>query len=327
PEQLEGKEADARSDIFAFGAVLYQMATGRKAFQANSQASLIAAILEREPRPLSELQPLAPPGLERLVKTWETLAVARRVTQGMTSIWLTDVKRGTSTRFTSEWFSSTPRWTPGGEAVAFSSARDSPPNLYLKTLAGSEKRLIKAPLQCYASDWSRDARLLVYQCFDAKTKADIWLLSMEEPGAEAQPSAFLRTPASELGGRLSPDGKWIAFTSDESGKNEVYVTSFPTPGRKWQVSTKGGTEPRWSANGKEMFYVQDDRKLMAVNVSIQTGFRAGAPAELFSPAAAWGSLYLPDRDGRRFLVNLEVEKAAPPPIHVVLNWPVGLERQ
>ena len=154
---------------------------------------------------------------------------------------------------------------------------------------------------------------------------DLWLLPLEEAG---KPAKFIASPADEMHGNFSPDGRLIAYTSNESGKFEVYVETVPRSDRKWPVSTNGGYEPRWRADGREIYYLSDDRKLMAVSVGVGPSF--GIPQLLFQTRVPEGvtanrTHYVPSRDGQRFLVNVASETPTSP-ITVVLNWTAGLKK-
>jgi hypothetical protein len=142
---------------------------------------------------------------------------------------------------------------------------------------------------------------------------------------------FLQTPSNEHQAEFSPNGKWVAYTSDESGKSEVYVQSFPASGGKSLVSTDGGADPRWRRDGKELFYLSTDRKLMAVPVNGETTFEPGLPKGLFQtrvPALTVydRNLYAVTKDGQRFLINTVVDEAVSSPVTLVLNWTAGLKR-
>ena len=133
---------------------------------------------------------------------------------------------------------------------------------------------------------------------------------------------FLSTPFNERQGAFSPDGKWVAYASNESGRNEVYVRPFPTPGGQWQISTSGGDAPRWRADGKELYYMASDGKLMAVAVAQGAAFAPGTPEALFQTLVSVGVQkpnYDVARDGR-ILVNTELSETANEPIHLLLNW-------
>jgi hypothetical protein len=185
-------------------------------------------------------------------------------------------------------------------------------------------------------DLSRDGRFLLYQQNDPKTRYDLWVLSLEgdprQAGTEGRkPKPFLQTPFDESHAQFSPDGHWIAYTSNESSRPEVYVQPFPGPGGKWQVSTSGGMLPLWRGDGKEMFYLNQG-KLMSVEVRAGAQFEAGAPKELFEPqvglthAMEAGNHYAASADGARFLIFRAKEGSQAFPISVVLNWPALLKR-
>jgi serine/threonine-protein kinase len=133
---------------------------------------------------------------------------------------------------------------------------------------------------------------------------------------EHKPQALLQTKADELAARVSPDGKWLAYQSDESGDDEIYVTQFPQPGRSWRISTSGGVNPFWRGDDKELYFVSGN-KLMAVGVNGGTEFQSGTPQPLFEVE---GGRYTPSKDGQRFLTTVVTEKAPAPSINVVLNW-------
>ena len=147
---------------------------------------------------------------------------------------------------------------------------------------------------------------------------------------DRQPRLFLQTEFNEKQGRFSPDGKWMAYASDESGKYEIYVQPFPATGGKWQISTNGGEQPSWRRDGKELYYVAGDKKLIAVTVEPDSlSFRASTPKELFQMhvGSDFGrNQYAVTADGQRFLVNTLVGETASPQITVMVNWAAGLKR-
>jgi Tol biopolymer transport system component len=238
-------------------------------------------------------------------------------------IWLLDVQRGTETRATfGGLYESTPVWSPDAGAFAFAAARDTPPNVYMKRVGtvAEEERLFYSSLQSFPQSWSRDGNYIAYVTITPKTSADIWLLPTT---GDRKPAVFLQTPFHEALARISPDGRWLAYTSNESGKEDVYVTRFPKPGGKWLVSTNGGSFPVWRRDGRELFYFAPDGRLMAVPVDVGVGFSPGAPIPLFEPKAAvstlgLGTFYDVAPDGR-FLLNVLVERTSPP-LNVILNW-------
>ena len=135
----------------------------------------------------------------------------------------------------------------------FAAARDTPPNLYVKRIgaAGDEERLFRNTLQSFPQSWSPDGRFIAYVTVDPKTAADIWLLPL---AGDRKPTPLLQTRFTEQHARISPDGRWMAYSSNESGRQDVYVTRFPEPGGKWPVSTNGGGFPVWRRDGRELFY-------------------------------------------------------------------------
>jgi dipeptidyl aminopeptidase/acylaminoacyl peptidase len=150
---------------------------------------------------------------------------------------------------------------------------------------------------------------------------------------DRKPQPYLQTSFDESNARFSPDGRWMAYQSNESGKFQVYVQTFPLSGAKYQISTSGGNSPRWRRDGKELFYVSDDQKLMAVPIKLGATIEAGTPQPLFplSPYPGVGSInsfYQPMRDGQRFLVNAPAggEAAAAPPLTVVTNWQAAFKK-
>jgi Tol biopolymer transport system component len=158
------------------------------------------------------------------------------------------------------------------------------------------------------------------------TGTDLWILPLT---GEKKLFKFLATPAEEMHGNFSPDGHFVAYTSNESGRFEVYVQTFPLSDRKWQVSTSGGYEPRWRADGREIYYLSEDRKLMAV--SLGAGPQFEAPVRLFQTRVGVGVSanrmhYVPSRDGKRFLVHTLSSDSSSTPITVSLHWTAGLKR-
>ncbi len=295
--------------------------------------------LDRSGKPL---ETLGPPGLYwsvDLSPDGRRVAASRTDPQtGSIDIWLFDLARNSSSRFTFHPANEgTSVWSPDGRRIAFFSSRDGPLNLYQKPAsgAGEEELLLKTNANKYPTDWSRDGRFLLYTGFDPKTRADLWVLplSAEPKNAERKPMLFLRTEFVERNGRFSPDGKWVAYESDESGRFEIYVRAFspgqPGSGGKWPVSTGGGVEHCWRRDGKELFYLAPDRKLMAVQVKAGAGFQAGIPRPLFQTRVAGFSFlgrYAVTADGQRFLISSEAEGAAGEPATVILNWPAALKK-
>jgi Tol biopolymer transport system component len=210
------------------------------------------------------------------------------------------------------------------------SKEDEVSGLYVRGTAGGapEQLLLQGPLTSFPDDWSADGRYVVYEFVEPKTRTDLWMLPLF---GDRKPQPFLVTPANEAHAKLSPDGKWIAYASDALDRVEVFDQPFPSGPGRWQVSTSGGDEPLWRRDGKELFYLSADRKLMAVAIHGNAGrFEAAAPRELFStplaPPVLTGNFghYAVSADGQRFLLAAPVEEA-PTPITVVVNWRAGLK--
>jgi hypothetical protein len=189
------------------------------------------------------------------------------------------------------------------------------------------------------SQWSRDGRFIVYQENDPKTKWDIWVLPIDT-GAERKPAPFLHSEFNELHGQLSPDSQWMAYTSDKTGQREVYVVAFPSGEGETKISIAGGEQPRWRGNGKELFFVGRDGKMMAVAVKAVAGvkpsFEPETPQPLFDvrlPVMGRSSVFEYDvtADGKRFLLTNEVgfatgRSTSVPPLTAVVNWDAGLKK-
>jgi len=189
---------------------------------------------------------------------------------------------------------------------------------------GPAEQLLNSSVVKHPTDWSADGEFIVYEVNDPKTGWDLWTLSVRGGG---RTTAFLRTEFAESLGRLSPDRRWMAYVSNESGTNEVYVRPFPPSSGKWKISTAGGTEPRWRRDGRELFYLAD-RTLMSVAVQATSTFRTPLPKILFesrvSQKGEWSYDVTPD--GQRFVINVAVGDSTPAPINVILNWTAALPR-
>jgi serine/threonine protein kinase/Tol biopolymer transport system component len=248
-------------------------------------------------------------------------------------VWLYDLSRETLTRLTFEGSANgTPAWTPDGKRIVFQSNKDGAAlNLFwlLADGSGGLERLTTSENGQAPSSWSPDGQLLAFTELNPTTGWDIWVLRLSDPSAgsgkvsKAQP--FLRTPFTEGAPRFSPDGHWLAYVSDESGRYEIYVQPYPGPGGKRQISTEGGTEPVWNRNGRELFY-RNGNKMMAVDIATQPSFVAGKPRVLFEgpylPTPATIQNYDVSPDGQRFLMLKSGEQAQTElaQINVVLNW-------
>jgi len=279
---------------------------------------------DRNGKRLGVIGPAAPWLTFRLSPDERFAALIRDEPNRLSSLWLLDLLQGATTRFITEGNNGEPVWSPDGKQLTFFSARNSPPTLFLKPLAGNvpEERLLQSRFQSSPASWSPDGKSLIYGIFSPLTRGDIWLLPLS---GERKPQPLFQTKSNERFGRVSPDGNWLVYQSDESGSNEIYVTQFPQPARSWRISTSGGVNPFWRGDGKELFFVSGN-KLMAVSIGSVSGgaeFQAGTPQPLFEIE---GINYAPGRDGQRFLTGVVTEKAPVPPINVVLNWTAVLKR-
>ena len=261
----------------------------------------------------------------------KTVVVARRDLQsGLFDLWLQDLGRGTASRFTFHPTSNAAQvWSPDGGQVAFSSNHESFPGVYRKAVSGvgREEFMDKDARLKVPRDWSRDGRYLIEEVLDPKTKSDVWVLPLF---GDRKPFPYLQTEFNERNPKLSPNGRWLAYASDETKRNDVYVESFPTATGKWQVSTKGGDFPVWSRDGRELFFIGGDGNMTAVEVTGGAGakFEAGAPQPLFQMRLgndAATRRFDVSKEGR-FLIPAAAVQAASAPIAVVVNWTAGLKK-
>jgi len=246
---------------------------------------------------------------------------------GTYDLWEYDLVRGGSTRLTfdprQDWY---PVFAPDGAEIVFSSNRGGRYSLYRKSLvgAGNEELLLDTPPDKFPSDWSSDGRFIIFYQNDPQTRYDVWALPL---AGDRKPFPLLATPFNEHRARLSPDGRWLAYSCDETGRDEVYVRSFPKPGGKWRVSVEGGSRPVWRRDGRELFYIAADRKLMAAAV------KAGAPFETEASRALFETRQSPTRsfdispDGRTFLLIDALPDPVIPPMTLLENWPAALARR
>jgi serine/threonine protein kinase/Tol biopolymer transport system component len=245
-------------------------------------------------------------------------------------IWTYDLQRDAMKRLTFDpAIEAMPVWSPDGARILFASSRNKVFSLYAKNADGAQQEQslgfdASDKDDRYPSDWSRDGKYILYT-----RGTEMWI--GELPGTKGR--AFLRGPGTLRTGQFSPDGKWVAYASNESGKFEIYVTSFPEARGKWQVSSAGGTQPRWRGDAKELFYVAPDEKMMSVSVNAGANFDGGTPAALFQThareffATSEQVSYDVTRDGQRFLINTRVKEAGTQPMSVILNWDAALQRK
>jgi Tol biopolymer transport system component len=266
--------------------------------------------------------------------------VVERTVQGNTDLWLLDGPR--MSRFTFDAaIDNYPLWSPDGMRIAFRSTRNGASDIYQKLTNGTglEERLLGSDKVAAPFSWSADGCFLLYTVVDPKSGGDLWILPVV---GDRTPSLFLQAPFREAAGVFSPDGRWVAFMSNESGRQEIYLRPFVPPGAtgkaagaagQWQVSTAGGIYPLWRPDGKELYYLNPEGVMMAAPISV-TGATPmpGAPARLFPTRilgggveALQGRQYDVAHDGR-FLINTELDGAAAP-ITLIQNWKPEANRQ
>src|SRR5262249_32951380 len=153
-----------------------------------------------------------------------------------------------------------PLWSPDGASILYYSNSASGPGLYMQrgTGAGNKERVLPGDDELVPTDWTKDGRV-IYEKTAAHSGQDLWMLPLS---GDRKPLALVQGAYDEMQGRVSPDGHWLAYTSTETGRSEVYVQSFPDPGGKWQISTHGGADPMWSPNGRELFYISPDQQMI-----------------------------------------------------------------
>jgi len=243
---------------------------------------------------------------------------------GNLDLWAVDVASSNPTRLTFHplvdmW----PICSSVSDEVIFATLREGAPNLMRQMIGtpGRDTAVVQSPLPKLPSDWSRDGRL-VYSILNPKTNFDLMIM----PVGGGSPVSIAATNADERGGRVSPNGKWIAYVSNENaGSYEVWVQPLPSTGAKWQVSKNGGYQPLWRRDGRELYYVAPDKKLIAVDIRAEgSGFAMGESRVLMDTRiTGWGGIsggtqYAVTADGERFLINTATEGVLP--ITVAINW-------
>ncbi len=273
-------------------------------------------------RPLTDVRP----PFEDLDLSPDGRYVATTIEGPAWNVWVYDVVRGTLGRLTFERDNRDPAWTPDGKRIVYASLRDGRYGLYSKAAdgSGSEEQLYTSQNWHVPYSFSPDGQILSFSEVSPTTAMDLWLLPLS---GERKARVFLQTKFEEESGMFSPDGRWLAYDSDESGRSEIYVQAFPGPGGKWQISTTGGQRPVWAATGSELYYRNGD-KLMAVTVTAQPSFNAGTPRVLFQ-GHYWssGHAYDVSPDGQHFvMIKAGEQESSVTHLGVVLNWSEDLRR-
>jgi Tol biopolymer transport system component len=300
---------------------------GVLAYRTGSGSDVQFVWVNRENK---QLDPVGvPPG--RYSEPWLSLDEKRVVfgrsdEQAHSDIWQLDLSRGTTTRLTfAPSQENCPLLSPDGSLIVFTSERNGKSHLYQKSSSGTgaEELLLDSNHQLYADDWSRDGKYLLVESKSETSTFDLWVLPMV---GERKAYPLIQTEFNDTHSSFSPDGRWVAYVSDESGRAEVYVRSFAGSGGKWQVSTGGGDQPAWRSDGEELFYISSERRLMSVSIARGASFEAGIPTALFDlfinsePLTGDRNQYVVADRGRRFLVCSLTDRERDRPMTVVSDW-------
>jgi eukaryotic-like serine/threonine-protein kinase len=309
------------------GLIAFDVARGTLVYRSADDRNSRLTWFDRSGRPTGVL---GPPGAANATVSRDGRAVAFDVTDALainssTTLWSADVERGTTTRLmppTSD--DSTAAWSPDGAEVVFASDRAQSFDLYVKPIGQAPERLLlKSSLWKYPESWSPDGRTLIFSQIDPQSRMDLMTLSLRNPG---QPAVFVKTEADEWGARFSPDGRWVAYASTESGRPEVYVRAFPLADARSQISVDGGRTAAWRGDGAELYYLGLDNRIMAASVNGRGAvFQAGTPVALFQARIAWTGGSTNDRPftaspgGDRFLINQLASDMRASAINVVID--------
>jgi serine/threonine protein kinase len=334
--KLEGEPMRVAEDVGTIGGTgnlsgFAVSENGRLAYRPGRNATETSlSWIDRSGKILQTIGTMANYENPRLSPDGKRLAVFKREGAGG-DIWIFDLERpGNPSRFTFDAAEDNyPLWTPDGSRIIFASNRDGGIfNLYWKSATGTgdDELLFKSRNNKMPTDVSFDGTMLLYDEQDPKTNNDLWLLSLSK---EPKPKQLLSSNFIEQGATFSPDKRWIAYTSNESGQFEVYVRDFPSSGGKWQVSASGGNRPQWSPDGRELFYSSNNLELMAVDlVGTLAGSQfKGGPAQSLFRGLIPGSTMRNSFDvikGDKRILALQAETRSTSPIVVILNWASGL---
>jgi len=296
---------------------------GTLVFKTGSDLERQIGIYDRAGRPLGRTGPFGDIGNPELSPDGTRLALDRIESNALNpDIWVVDLQRGTSSRFTFDADNEhSPAWSPDSATLYYIARSDDRDGLRAKPASGStaEKEVLPGDASRWVSGQvTRDGSHYVFS--RGTNSGDIWLAALK---GDTTPHPYMETPFSETRPQVSPDGRWLAYESDESGRSEIYIQTFPHPGGKWQISAGGGVQPRWRADHKELFFFALDRTLMAVPLREEGGSLVpGSPEPLFvSGLAVVGKYrYTVSADGQRFYLAEATDDRQGAPIDVVLNW-------
>ncbi len=299
----------------------YSLSSNGTLVYAPGSARTAPVRLEWVTRDGAELTLPAPPhvyGLPKISPDGKRIAIG--IMEKDSEVYIYDLARDTLSRFTFQGPNNlVPSWTPDGKRIAYVSNSSGPRNIFwqLADGTGGLDRLNTSPNLSIPGSWSPDGKVLIYSIIDRQMGYDIWTLTPSDHKTQI----FLQTKFNENAPQFSPDGRWLAYSSDESGHSEIYVVPYPGPGGKWQISSDGGREPVWNRNGRELFF-RNGNKMMAAPINTQQGFSAGTPKMLFQGQYVTLANSTPNydvtADGQKFLM---LKTTAPPAqINVIVNW-------
>jgi dipeptidyl aminopeptidase/acylaminoacyl peptidase len=319
--RLEGEARIVIDDAWTFdGRTNFDVSESALAYSRAATIESRLTWFDRSGRPQKSVGPAGPFIHMELSKDERRVAL-ERYDGAKGELWTLDLAREILTRFASgPGWSLHPHWSPDGSAIVYTATDEQSISLFRRDSDGSgrEEKLLglgqNGPKQ--PTDWSHD--YVVYS--DLGGSCDLWLLPLS---GKRELVRYAAASTRNSQGRVSPDGKWMAYVSQESGDLEVYVAPFPTPSAKWRISTAGGFQPRWRADSQELYYLSPDSTLMAV--SIPTPDRAGVPVPLFKTSVVqfFGGFrndYSPSGNGKRFLINSPTGKAQPQSVSVIVGW-------
>jgi dipeptidyl aminopeptidase/acylaminoacyl peptidase len=242
------------------------------------------------------------------------------------NIWILDLNRNTMTRLTTAWSNNGGVWTPDGTRVVFSSSRAGAPSLFWQQIDGQlgAELLVPGSLGAVLGglSWVPDGKTMVFSATIPHNGYDLFVMRV---GADHTPKPLMQTPFNERGPAVSPDGQWLAYVSDETGRNEVYLQAYPSLGRKTRVSTDGGTSPHWSRNGRELFYRNGDA-MMSVAITMSPSVIVSRPELLFRKPASGLDSFAVSADGRFLMLEDIADENSTRPVSVVLNWQEELKQ-
>jgi len=321
-------ESVARDPVAKLGAFSLSN-TGVLTYRTGGTGTNQFTWVDRTGRPLETVGPSGRYERPALSQDEKRLAFTRTDQQAAGDIWLLDLVRRTPSRFTfSPASESNPVWSPDGLQILYSSNQDGHPAIFAKATAGTRPEHLVLSARDKAaylipSQVSPDGKLLLY-FGGGLPDVDVFTVPL---AGEPKPMPLVQTPFVDAEPQFSPDGRWVAYVTNETGRNEVYVQPFPPMGAKWQISSNGGRQPMWRRDGRELFFVNDAHQFYGVDIRAGTTFEYGTPRVLFNMRANvtdTRNSYVVSADGQRFLVNMLLN-AAPSPINLVLNWTAGLK--